>query len=183
MEWNISGLALQLAQGDITRQPDLDAIANAANSTLRGGGGVDGAIHRAAGPLLKQESSRLGPIGPGEAVITGAYDLPNRYVIHCVGPVYGRDIPEKQLLASCYQKAMELSEKRKAKSLGLPAISTGVYGYPMDEAAAVMVETISKTAPRLQNLKLIRVVLFDARSMQVHEDVFSAYLNENCRRS
>lgn len=177
MEWSISDVIIQLVQGDITRQPDLDAIANAANSTLRGGGGVDGAIHKAAGPLLKQESSRLGPIRPGEAVVTGAYLLPNRYVIHCVGPVYGRDVPERQLLASCYHNAMALAEKKQVQSLGLPAISTGVYGYPIKEAAAVMVETLVKEIPNLRHLKLIRVVLFDAQSLKIHNEVFDAYLS------
>ncbi|MEN6351557.1 MAG: macro domain-containing protein [Syntrophomonas sp.] len=165
---NISGVEIEVVEGDITRQADLAAIVNAANPSLRGGGGVDGAIHRAAGPELKKESSSLGPIKAGEAVITRAYRLPNKYVIHCVGPVYGLDKPADKLLANCYINALRIAEGKGIDSIGLPAISTGVYGYPMGEAAKVMIETLIDIAPQLKSVKKVRVVLFDKKAFQIH---------------
>ena len=112
---------VRVEQGDITTF-DVDAIVNAANSTLLGGAGVDGAIHRAAGPELEAECRPLAPIRPGEAVITGAHRLPNRHVIHCLGPVYGRDEPSAELLASCYRNALRLAEQHGLGSIAFPAI-------------------------------------------------------------
>lgn len=168
MEWLISGIKVEIIQGDITRQSDLDVIVNAANRSLRGGGGVDGAIHRAAGPELIKESSALAPLPPGQAVVTGAYHLPNRYIVHCVGPVYGRDKPEARLLSNCYRNALALADGSNCRSIGFPAISTGVYGYPLEEAAAVMLETILQAVPGLRSIKLIRVVLFDSLAFNTH---------------
>lgn len=173
VEYLLGDITIQVVEGDLTRQPDLDAIVNAANSSLRGGGGVDGAIHRAAGPELKKESADLAPIGPGEAVITAAYRLPNRHVIHCVGPVYGKDQPSAELLASCYHEALQLAEEKGLESIGFPAISTGVYGYPMHEAAEVMFSTLLEQAPRLKSLRLIRIVLFGSRAYDIHIQVFN----------
>lgn len=170
----ISSVEIQVVQGDITRQEDLAVIVNAANSSLRGGGGVDGAIHRAAGPELKKESSALAPIGPGQAVITGAYRLPNQYVIHCVGPVYGVHKPEDELLASCYRNALRLAEKQQLDSIAFPAISTGVYGYPMQEAAQVMFKTIIEVIAELKHIKKIRIVLFDRPAYELHRQVLEA---------
>ena len=170
----ISSVEIQVVQGDITRQEDLAVIVNAANSSLRGGGGVDGAIHRAAGPELKKESSALAPIGPGQAVITGAYRLPNRFVIHCVGPVYGVHKPEEEFLASCYRNALYLAEKQQVDSIAFPAISTGVYGYPMREAAQVMFKTIIEVIPELKHIKKIRIVLFDRPAYELHRQVLEA---------
>ncbi|MDD2585829.1 MAG: macro domain-containing protein [Syntrophomonadaceae bacterium] len=163
-----AGVEIEVLQGDITKQEDLVAIVNAANSGLRGGGGVDGAIHRAAGPQLKEESGALAPISAGDAVITGAYNLPNKYVIHCVGPVYRPDRPVADLLANCYRNALKLAERNKIESIGFPAISTGVYGYPMDEAAEVMFKTFQEVIPGLQSVKKIRVILFDKRAWEIH---------------
>ncbi|WP_276620786.1 macro domain-containing protein [Syntrophomonas wolfei] len=174
----ISSVEIQVVQGDITRQEDLAVIVNAANSSLRGGGGVDGAIHRAAGPELKKESSALAPIGPGQAVITGAYRLPNRFVIHCVGPVYGVHKPEEELLASCYRNALRLAEKKQVDSIAFPAISTGVYAYPMREAAQVMFKTIIEAIPALKHIKKIRIVLFDRPAYELHLQVLEAYQAE-----
>lgn len=170
----IHGLTLELVQGDITRQPDLEAVVNAANAELRIGGGVAGAIHRAAGPELEKEAVPLGPIRPGEAVVTSAHRLPNRRVIHCLGPVYGRDEPAQALLASCYREALRLAEDEGLASVGFPAISTGAFGYPMDEAAEVALGAVLETAPSLETVRLVRFVLFGAEDLRIHEDALAA---------
>lgn len=178
MEYHYNNLLIQVVEGDLTRQADLDAIVNAANASLRGGGGVDGAIHRAAGPELKKESAPLGPIGPGQAVITAAYRLPNHHVIHCVGPIYGKDHPEEQLLASCYREALRLAEEKGLRSIGFPAISTGVYGYPMDKAAEVMFKTLMEEAAHLQSIAVIRIVLFGQRAFEIHSKVLQNLIQD-----
>ncbi len=129
MKSDNSKARLEVSQGDIANQPDMDAIVNAANAQLKTGGGVAGAIHRAAGPGLGDECRPLAPIKPGEAVITGAHKLPNKYVIHCLGPVYGRDKPEDKLLAACYENALRLADEQQIASLAFPAISAGAFGY------------------------------------------------------
>jgi len=156
---------LALQSGDITKVP-ADAIGNAANSALRGGGGVDGAIHRAGGPAIMREldaiRERIGKCTPGDAVATGAGDLPARWVLHAVGPIYrdGRH-GEPEALASCFRRCMELAGELGARSLTLPAISTGVYGYPLDAAADVAVRTVVEIlkAPETR-LRRVTFVLF-----------------------
>ncbi|GAB4107661.1 macro domain-containing protein [Echinicola sediminis] len=160
-------------QGDITAQPDMDVIVNAANAQLRVGGGVAGAIHRAAGPALEKEAVPLGPIKPGEAVMTKAYNLPNKHVIHCLGPVYGQDKPEDKLLGDCYRNALKLADKEGLESIAFPAISTGIFGYPIKEAAEVAYRAIMEVVPGLKAVKEICFVLFGAHDFQVHEEVLS----------
>ena len=155
---------IECIQGDIARQPDIEAVVNAANAQLRPGGGVAGALHRAAGPELDRACRSLAPIRPGEAVITEAFALPNQYVIHCLGPVYGVDEPAEALLADCYRNALGLAEREGLHSIAFPARSAGAFGYPLEEAARVALETVSTTLPRCPHLERVRFVLFDARS-------------------
>ena len=169
------GVEIELVQGDITNQPDITAIVNAANAQLRKGGGVAGAIHRAAGLGLEKEAIPLGPIEPGQAVITGGHNLPNRYVIHCLGPVYGVNRPEAELLANCYRNALNLADRYEIDSIAFPAISTGIFGYPLEEAAQVAMKTITQSIADLKYLKKIRFVLYDKKTLEVHE----SYLKEN----
>lgn len=150
----------EAVRGNIADQSGIGAIVNAANAQLRTGGGVAGAIHRAAGPGLEQECLPLAPIKPGQAVITSAHNLPNDFVIHCLGPVYGRDKPEDKLLADCYRNALLLADQHRIKSVAFPAISTGIFGYPLNDAADVAINTIRNTIPQLKHIKLIRMVLF-----------------------
>lgn len=171
---NLHGRTIECVQGNIVDQPDMEAIVNAANAELRIGGGVAGAIHRAAGPGLEAECRPLAPISPGEAVITGAHDLPNRYVIHCLGPVYGMDKPSDDLLASCYRNALQLAEQNNITSIAFPAISTGAFGYPMEPAARVAFKTILDELPGLSAVTHIRFVLFSAADQRLHARVLEA---------
>ncbi|MDY7114985.1 macro domain-containing protein [Halomonas sp. SSL-5] len=155
---------IECIQGDIARQPDIEAVVNAANAQLRPGGGVAGALHRAAGPELDHACRPLAPIRPGEAVITAAYGLPNRHMIHCLGPVYGVDEPSEELLAACYRHALELAERHGIVSIAFPALSAGAFGYPLAEAARVAIETVIDTLPRCPCIERVRFVLFDAES-------------------
>ncbi len=161
MRISLGDVTLQCVPGDITRQPDIDAIVNAANSALQPGGGVAGAIHAAAGPKLAEAATPLAPLEPGEAVMTEAFDLPNRHVIHALGPVYGRDEPAAEMLASCYVRALALAEEAGLASVAFPAISAGAFGYPLAEAAEVACATVALNAPKLKSVMLIRFVLWD----------------------
>ncbi|MBW3620067.1 MAG: macro domain-containing protein [Actinobacteria bacterium] len=171
MEQRFAELTVELVQGDIVDQPDLDAIVNAANAELRPGGGVAGAIHRAAGAGLAEEAVPLGPIAPGECVLTGGHALPNPHVLHCLGPVHGRDEPGDELLASCYRRALETADEHRLASIGFPAISTGVFGYPVREAAEVALRTIRDVAPDLRTVRLVRMVLHSRDDLAVHREV------------
>jgi O-acetyl-ADP-ribose deacetylase (regulator of RNase III) len=159
--------------GDITRQ-SVDAIVNAANSSLLGGGGVDGAIHRAGGPAILEACREIRrtqyPDGlpTGEAVITTAGELPARFVIHTVGPVYGRaGGRESELLAACYENSLKLAERRSLQSIAFPAISTGVFGYPQDEAAQVSSQAIARFLTVAQAVKEVRLVFFQPSAAEV----------------
>lgn len=156
----MANLRIECIQGDITQQPEMDAVVNAANALLMPGGGVAGAIHRAAGPGLAQECQPLAPIRPGQAVISGGHNLPNAHVIHCLGPVYGQDEPSDQLLADCFRQALRLADQQGLRSVAFPAISTGVFAYPIREAASVAVRAVLETGPELNSVKLVRFVLF-----------------------
>ena len=164
---------LGLHHGDIT-QLAVDAIVNAANAQLRPGGGVAGAIHRAAGPGLDEECRQHAPIRPGEAVITGAHGLPNRFIIHCLGPVYGRDEPADGLLASCYRTALHLANENGIASIAFPSLSTGAFGYPMEEAARVAMGAVLAELRRPARVSLVRFVLFDDVARRLHQDVLDA---------
>lgn len=164
----IEGTTVECSEGDIARQPEFDAVVNAANAELRPGGGVAGALHRAAGPGLADECRPLAPIRPGQAVLTSGHDLPNPFVIHCLGPVHGIDEPADELLASCYREALRLAEGKELRSVAFPAISTGAFGYPMEEAAEVALGTVVETIPSLQSVRRIRFVLRDPRALAIH---------------
>lgn len=168
MEKTVAGVTVECVRGDITDQRDMQAVVNAANAELRPGGGVAGAIHKAAGPGLERECRPLAPILPGQAVITGGHNLPNEYVIHCLGPVYGQDKPEEDLLAQCYRNALRLAEAHQIESVAFPAISTGAFGYPVAEAARVALRTVVTLAPKLEHVKRVRFVLWSERDHAVH---------------
>ncbi|MBN1443988.1 MAG: macro domain-containing protein [Planctomycetes bacterium] len=167
----LHGVTIECVQGNIASQPDVDAVVNAANAALRMGGGVAGAIHRAAGPGLEEECRPLAPIRPGEAVMTGAHRLPNRHVIHCLGPVYGRDEPAAELLASCYRSALDLADGGGLRSVAFPAISTGAFGYPAEQAARIALGAVIESAQRLQSVRHVRFVLFQKSDLLLHERV------------
>lgn len=169
----IAGVTIELARGDITDQPGVDAVVNAANAQLLPGGGVAGAIHRTAGPGLTEECAAHAPIRPGHCVVTGGHELPNPHVIHCLGPVYGIDEPAGELLASCYRNALHLADGEGLRSVALPAVSTGAFGYPMQDAAEIALRTITETASGLREITLIRLVLFDRPALQAHEQVLA----------
>jgi O-acetyl-ADP-ribose deacetylase (regulator of RNase III) len=164
----VKGVEIACVVGDITKQADLDAVVNAANAELRPGGGVAGAVHRAAGPELDRACRPLAPIRPGVAVATDAFQLPNRRVIHCLGPVYGEDEPSADLLASCYKQALTIAEAEGLGSIAFPALSTGAFGYPLEEAADVALSTCVGEVPRLASVGRIRFVLFDERAAEIH---------------
>jgi O-acetyl-ADP-ribose deacetylase (regulator of RNase III) len=160
-----------LHHGDITKLK-VDAIVNAANSTLLGGGGVDGAIHRAAGPELLKECRTLGGCPTGEAKITKGYNLPARFVIHTVGPIYSRDKGNaKELLERCYAASLRLAKENECETVAFPNISTGVYGYPKDEAAAIAVATVKKFLSGDSSLKKVIFVSFDPTNFSIYNQL------------
>ena len=164
-------MRIEVSQGDITAEL-VDAIVNAANSSLLGGGGVDGAIHRAAGPELLEACRLLGGCATGDAKATPGFRLPARWVIHTVGPVYrdGRS-GEPELLASCYRRSLEIADELGAASVAFPAISTGVYGYPKEGAARIAVTTLRGSASAVE---LVRLVAFDAATKALYERELAA---------
>ena len=176
METSFSGVKIEIVQGDITRQQDMGAVANAANAELRTGGGVAGAIHRAAGPELEKVCRALAPIEPGEAVITEAFKLPNDWVIHCLGPVYGRDQPEDKLLTNCYRNALYLAENHQCSAIAFPAISTGIFGYPLAEATRVILKTLREEAPGLKVVDHVRMVLYSEQDKKTFEETLEDLL-------
>lgn len=159
---------IEIQQGDITTLK-VDAIVNAANTTLLGGGGVDGAIHRAAGPELLAECKRIGGCPTGEARITKGYRLPARYVIHTVGPVYHGRPADSRLLRECYRNSLKLAVAQGIRSIAFPAISCGVYGYPIEEACRIAVETTCSVLKDNPSLEKVIFMLFSAADFQVYQ--------------
>ena len=176
----IDGIIISLHQGDITRE-NVEAIVNAANSSLIGGGGVDGAIHRAAGPTGLAECRQIralqGPCAPGNAVITGGGKLTAQYVIHTVGPIWrGGKTNEKQILGNAYQNSLQLAVNKQIGSIAFPSISTGAYGYPLKEAAEVAVAAIRDFIQKMDQgaeLKQVRFVLFDAFTFDAYKQALT----------
>jgi len=168
VRYNVNQSTIELIQGNIVSQ-DMDAIVNAANSALSGGGGVDGAIHRAAGPELLVECRTLGRCPTGEARITKGYRLRARHVIHAVGPVYQRREQDAELLASAYRSSLELAAQHALRTIAFPAISTGIYGYPLREAAPVALQTVKLYLEQHSAITLVRFVLWDAAALKAYE--------------
>ncbi len=169
METTLNGVTLQIIRGDITEE-EVDAIVNAANSRLAGGGGVDGAIHMAGGPAIMEECRRIGYCPTGDAVVTGAGRLKARYVIHTVGPVWrGGYKGEKELLAMAYKSCMKRARELKIKSMAFPAVSAGAYGFPLEEAASIAIGTVASELEKDSgDLSTVRFVLFN-------QDTYSAF--------
>ncbi len=160
---------IEIIQGDITQQ-DVDAIVNAANNTLLGGGGVDGSIHRAAGPALVEECRTLGGCPTGEARITAGYELRAKYVIHTVGPVWnGGTRDEAERLANCYRNSLTLASEHGVRSIAFPSISTGVYGYPIGKASKIAMTTVRKWLDDPGPIELVRFVCFNGGDFEVYQ--------------
>jgi O-acetyl-ADP-ribose deacetylase (regulator of RNase III) len=173
MQISINKATLELVQGDITQQ-GTDAIVNAANPSLLGGGGVDGAIHRGAGPKLLEQCRTLGGCETGDAKITKGYNLKAKNVIHTVGPVYRRDgARAPELLASAYRRSLEVASENGLKSVAFPSISTGAYGYPLSEAAPIALKTVADFLKKHPEIELVRFVLFDAKTLAAYEEALN----------
>ena len=164
---------IHIIQGDITLQ-NVDAVVNAANTSLLGGGGVDGAIHRAAGPKLLDECRKIGGCPTGEARITKGYNLPAKYVIHTVGPIYQGTPKDEVLLTSCYQNCFRLAAENTISSMAFPAISCGVYGYPINDACSIALGTAFAALKQYPLLEKIVFVLFSSQDLAVYKSQFSA---------
>jgi O-acetyl-ADP-ribose deacetylase (regulator of RNase III) len=160
---------IEIMKGDITTLK-VDAIVNAANTSLLGGGGVDGAIHRAAGPGLINECRKIGGCPTGEARITGAHNLPTKYVIHTVGPIYHGKVEDPKLLSSCYLNSLKLAVKHDIASIAFPAISCGIYGYPIKEACKIAIDTTCNFLKQNSSLKKIVFILFSVDNYNVYTE-------------
>jgi O-acetyl-ADP-ribose deacetylase (regulator of RNase III) len=163
---------IEIRQGDITKLA-VDAIVNAANTSLLGGGGVDGAIHRAAGPKLLAECKTIGGCPTGEARLTSGYKLPARYVIHTVGPVYRGRSQDSRLLSSCYRESLVLADAHGARSLAFPAISCGLYGYPVADACHIAVDTTVSFLKDHEQIQRVIFVLFSDENRKIYEEYLS----------
>jgi len=168
----INGVTLALLRGNIV-EVKADAIVNAANSGLRGGGGVDGAIHRAGGPSIMEECRKIGGCPTGGAVVTTAGRLPANYVFHAVGPIYSGKRDDERLLTSAYQSCLNLAEQHQVKSIAFPSLSTGIYGYPLELAAPIALRTIIEHIKKPTNLQQVMMVLFGENAYKVHEQALN----------
>ena len=170
-------MEIKLVKGDITRLSDVDAIVNAANNTLLGGGGVDGSIHFAAGPQLLEECRTLNGCKTGEAKITKGYNLPCKYVIHTVGPIWhGGSSGEPKLLANCYKNSLLLAQNYSIRRIAFPSISTGVYAYPVDKAAEIAIGTVRELMRSMESsFDLVEWCLFDDRTYSAYEKVLNPF--------
>jgi O-acetyl-ADP-ribose deacetylase (regulator of RNase III) len=177
----VGGATLELVEGDITRQ-DTEAIVNAANRFLAGGGGVDGAIHRAGGPQIMAECRKLGGCATGDAKITTGGRLKARYVIHAVGPIYGQEGAGRaaEQLASAYRRSLEVAAENHVRSVAFPSISTGAYGYPLQEAAAVALRTVKDylAAQREDGIQLVRLVLYGREAFGVYRQTLTRLMGQ-----
>ncbi len=173
MKVSVHQSTLEVVQGDITQQ-ETEAIGNAANSALAGGGGVDGAIHRAGGPSIMSElKAKYKGCPTGSAVITGGGNLKAKYVIHAVGPRYSGSGKDAELLSSAYRKSLELCTQNKISSIAFPSISTGIYGYPVEEASQIALKTVMDYLKNHPEIKLVRFVLFDSNTYRVYEETLT----------
>ena len=169
MQMSVGRAVLEIVEGDLTQQ-DTEAIVNAANPSLRGGGGVDGAIHRAGGPKILEECLQIGGCPTGEARLTTGGNLKARYVIHTVGPIYRDGFhQEPQLLASCYRESLKLARAKGIKSVAFPSISTGAYGYPIQAAARIALKMVTEYLTDHPEIQLVRFVLFGKAAYQAYE--------------
>lgn len=173
----INGVTVALLQGDIVRV-NADAIVNAANSRLAGGGGVDGAIHGAGGPDIMAECRKIGGCPTGGAVATTAGKLPAKYVFHAVGPVYSGGVEDERLLASAYQSCLDLAEQYMVESIAFPSLSTGIYGYPLELAAPIALRTIIEHIKKPTSLKQVTIVLFGDSAYRAFEEALAKLLAE-----
>jgi O-acetyl-ADP-ribose deacetylase (regulator of RNase III) len=169
VESKSGNVTIRVIKGDIAKQ-NTDAVVNAANKRLAPGGGVAGAIHLGAGPSLWEECKKIGWCETGEAVITKGYDLPAKWVIHTVGPVWKNREEDSKMLSSSYLNSLFLADKHNIGSISFPAISTGVFGYPLEEAAEIAVKTVFETAKKLSSVELVQFVLYDDRAYRVFEE-------------
>ena len=177
MKVNVQKSILEIVQGDITQQ-DTEAIGNAANSALAGGGGVDGAIHRAGGPSMMSElRARYKGCPTGSAVITSGGNLKAKYVIHAVGPRYSGSPKDPDLLSGAYRRSLELCTQNKISSVAFPSISTGIYGYPVEEASRIALKTVMDFLKDHPEVKLVRFVLFDSKTYDVYEEALKKLAN------
>jgi len=167
-------IEIECVKGDIADQKDIMAVVNAANAQLKSGGGVAGAIHKGAGSELEKACRSMAPIETGEAVITYAYDLPNEYIIHCLGPIYGVDKPSDELLKRCYENALKLADDHDVDSIAFPAISIGEFRFPMEKATEIAIKTVKGLLPQLKNIEKIRFVVYSDEVLRV----YNSYLKE-----
>ena len=177
IKYNIGNSILELTCGDITVQ-ETEAIANAANRRLSPGGGVSGAIHKAAGPELWEESKKLGGCETGEAKLTRGYNLKAKYVIHTVGPVYSGSEDDAQDLKNCYKNSLLLASQKKIKSISFPSISTGIFGYPVKEASMAALKTITDFLKKHPEIELVRIVLFSESDYKIYKSSLEKILKD-----